>query len=257
VSRLRFPAQTVVIRRTMDAAFLNEIVNHPEVRPWVGGDGVLDLTPVITNPANLAVVTDTGGFIAVGVGEGRYEIHSMFRPTGHGVVAAMREALTYCFTATDAVELVTKVPVGNKAADGLATLAGFRLQGSVTMPWAHGERRAVEIRTLRIEDWAQRARLATELGHWLHDRFAVVLKSRHSSLPPHSPDDPLHDQMAGAAVAMVRAGNPQKAVLFYNRWASVTGYPGIRILRYQPTVLDLEGIIVEVRGEEIEVLTCR
>ena len=33
-----------VLRRTMDAERLNEIANNADVRPWLGGEGRIDLT---------------------------------------------------------------------------------------------------------------------------------------------------------------------------------------------------------------------
>jgi hypothetical protein len=169
----------------------------------------------------------------------------------------MRGALDYIFSATDATELVTKVPSDNQAAFGLARLAGFRPAFSALMPWSSAGPKLITVYRLDLEMWAHRSAACLALGHWLHDQFAAVLAAEASALPPHSPADDAHDRVAGAATLMLRAGNPAKAVQFYNAWAALVGYPIIRWLRDHPVRIDLEGMIVELLGEEIEVLACQ
>jgi hypothetical protein len=255
---MKWPTVSSPLHRTLEATGLNAVANDPAVRLWLGGDGVLDLTADVSNPVNLAASCEEGGFVAKALGEGRYEIHSLFLPTkATAAVKAMRSALDYVFAASDAVELVTKVPTDNAAADGLARLAGFRLLFTSTMEWTSTETKSMGVRTLHIDEWALRSSVALCMGRWLHEQFADVLESHASQLPPHSADDETHDRMAGAAAMMMRAGNIAKAVLFYNRWAVLAGYPPIKWLRDHPTILDLEGMIVELTGEDIEVLSCR
>lgn len=55
----------IQVRRTLDAAAINEIANHPEVRPWLGGDGVLDLSELVSAPANITLAIDGGAFVCV------------------------------------------------------------------------------------------------------------------------------------------------------------------------------------------------
>jgi hypothetical protein len=87
--------------RTLDPAFLNEVANTPAVRVHLGGDGPLDLAPLIEDRNNITLVCEHGGFIfrnADGFGFVR-ELHSMFLPEGWGrsVVEAAREATQYVF----------------------------------------------------------------------------------------------------------------------------------------------------------------
>ena len=255
---MKWPVRASVIQRTMDAAFLNRVANDPAVRPWLGGDGMLDVAPRIANPLNLAGVSDDGGFLAQSLGDGRYEIHSLFLPTRSiGAVRAMRDGLDYLFATTDATELLTKVPDDNPAADGLAQLAGFSRVFSLIADWSVGVKKTVHVGSLHIDDWAMHSKVCLCMGRWLHEQFAAVFAERGSSQPPHSDQDETHDRMAGAAAMMIRAGNTAKGVLFYNRWAALSGYPVITWLRDHPVVLDLEGMIVEVTSEDIEVLTCQ
>ena len=118
----------MTLTRTMDAAFLNEVANHPEVRLWLGGEGVLDLTPLVAHPANVALVTEYGGWLCIKLDDGLYEAHSMFLPEGRSasLVSDMQAGFRYLFTRTDCLEVCTKVPAGNLAAKGLARAARFR-----------------------------------------------------------------------------------------------------------------------------------
>lgn len=255
---MQWPLVETPVRRTMDATFLNTVANDPSVRPWLGGDGPLELSAQINNPLNLAGVSAEGGFVAQSLGDCRYEVHSLFLPVKKtGAVKAMRAALDYIFSASDAMELITKVPDDNTSARGLAILAGFRSLFSAQMPWSAGVRKLIDVRVIELDEWALRSQAALESGQWLHRQFADVLTARGSVLPPHSAKDDVHDRMAGAAMLMIRTGNIAKGVLFYNRWAALAGYPLIKWLRDHPTILDLEGMIVEISGDRIEVLTCQ
>lgn len=257
-TRYALPVVPEGITRTMDATFLNTVANHPDVRPWLGGVGVLDLTASVTDPRNIAAVSEHGGFVAIEQGVGRYEVHSLFLPAaGRGeAVRAMRAAVDYFFTATDGVELVTKVPLFNKAAKGLTLLAGFAPLFVSRIPWGdRGEE--TEFFTLTMDRWALRAAVTAEYGRWLHETMADALASWGSRLPQHSDEDETHDRISGAAVLMVREGNAKKAVRFYNQYARFTGYPPIELVRECPTVLDLGGLIVEARWHEMEILSCQ
>lgn len=259
---MRFPlpaGEAPTFARTMDARLLNTVANHPDVRPWLGGEGPIDLTGALANPSTIAGVTAHGGFVCLAQGGGRYEVHSLFlpgRPRGEAV-RAMRDAIAYFFAATDGVELVTKVPLENRAARGLALLAGFEPLWTGACTWRPGDTVATEYLRLSIDRWALRSDQARALGTWLHQAFDAVKATVGSALEAHSDADDAHDRMAGAAVLMVRAGNAAKAVEFYNRWAAFAGYPGIRLLRAHPVVLDLEGLIVEACGDAMEVLACQ
>lgn len=71
--------------------------------------------------------SDEGGFVFVPMGEGVYEVHTLFLPDAQHVLACGREAAQIMFTATDAVRLVTKVPVDNVPADRLTQKMGASL----------------------------------------------------------------------------------------------------------------------------------
>lgn len=247
------------VARTMSAAHLNAVANHPDVRPWLGGDGPLDLTATLANQANLAFVTEHGGFVLIAHGQSRYEAHSLFLPDGRGreAIDAMHAVRDYIFAMTDAREIVTKVPCANRPAAALARMAGFTPWFQSAIPFTPGAVVPVEFFGLTLQQWALRSASALTLGRWFHEAMADALTKSGSVLPAHSDADDAHDRMAGAAALMVRYGNVRKAEWFYNQWATFVGFPTIRVLRELPTVIDLEGVVVEVRGDQMEVLSCR
>lgn len=242
------------MRRTMDATALNAIANHPDVRLWLGGDGPVDFGPQMRDASNIAVVGDVGGFLAVWLSEGRYEIHSVFLPNhGTAAVTLMREGLDYLFSVTEAIELVTRVPVTNAAAAGLARLGGFQVRYRTQMPWSGGTVIDADVCALSVERWASQSRAAWVAGMAAHDAFAAARPDL-----VHQDDDDTHLQMAGAAWLLVRGGQVLKAAQVYGEYAAMSGHPPFRVLRTTPPILDLgSDLVVEVRANDFEVLTCQ
>lgn len=246
-------AEPYCVRRTFDARRLTEIANNPEVRPWLGGDGPLDLEADVSNPANHAMVTDDGGFIAVRHEPGLYEVHSLFLKTGRSRTQdSMRDGLDYMFTRTDCVRLVTQAPDDNPAAAALAQSGGFK-------PMFRSEvaaRGPTVFLALAIEDWSMSCAALEADGAWFHQTIETAKAVQNSSLPDHA-HDPAHERAVGAAVRMIRAGNVEKAVIFYNRWARLARYPLISLLSLNPPVLDVGDAIASVEGDSMSVLLCR
>lgn len=249
-----------MIKRTMDAAFLNVVVNHPDVRPWVGGSGPLDVSSIIQDPNNVALVTETGGFILTKQDQHRYELHTQFLPEGRGpaMLDAAREGLRYMFAATDCLEIVTKVAASNRPAALLARHVGFDpiFTRDAAWPEPGGSLSAVTYYCLTFDRWRARDLEIAGRGHWFHEQLETAKQAAASELPIH-PDDEAHDRAVGAAVLMALAGNATKAVWTYNRWAALAGYVPISLLSKMPPVIDLVDAVVEIRDGEMEVLTCR
>lgn len=245
-----------MIRRTMNAAFLTEVANHPEVRPWLGAPDipVLDLTPLVGNPENIAIETKGGGWILQAMAPGVYEIHSLFLPEGRGkpFMAGAREMLRYVFTATDATEILTKCPDDNGGARMAASLVGFRERFRRDDAWAPGV--GISYQAFTIDDWFIRDAEALRAGRLFHETLERAKATSGSELPVHA-EDPAHDKAAGGAVLMAWRGNTAKGVAFYNRWASFAGYATVSMVG--PGIVDVRDGIVELQGGEVTVLLCR
>jgi hypothetical protein len=244
-----------VLKRTMDATFLNKVANTEGVREWLGGEGALDLTPLIANPENVTFQDDCGGFIAEKLGAGLYECHSLFLPEGRGfgVYEAMRQGLHYMFVETDCMEVVTKVPLDNRAARGLALKASFVKAFDRDNAWrgADGNQTGVHYMTLSYWAWLRSDDMVERVGRTFHETLERLAKA------PNHPDDPAHNRAAGACALMCMAGNAAKGVFLYNRWARLAGYLPIGLLQQNPAIINIDGTVVSVRNRDMEVLRCQ
>jgi hypothetical protein len=245
-----------LIRRTFDPALLNSVINHPEVRPFMApGDEPIDVTPMVTNPANVALVMEGGGFVLECQEPGIYQVHSQFLPDHRRHTRrAMQAGFDYMFTRTDCERIVTQVPDNNPAAAALAAKAGFRPMFRME----HAPLGPTSYMGLTAEEWAQgNSDLETDSA-WFHERCEAALVGLNH---PEHPEDRAHDRAVGAAVRMVRAGNTIKGVNFYNRWARFAGYTPIRLVSLQPPTLDMseDGLpfIAEIKDGEMEMLQCQ
>jgi len=91
----------------------------------------LDLTEAVSNPDNVFLANEFGGFLFV-KDDYTYEVHTNFLPAGRGkaALAAAKEAARYMFQETDCLAIRTYVPVGNVAADALTRRMGFTQWGT-------------------------------------------------------------------------------------------------------------------------------
>ena len=241
----------------MDAAFLNSVANNPAVRPGLGGKGDIELSGLVADPNNVALVCPFGGFLVMKLESCVYECHSMFLPEASGadVLEAMRGGLSYMFIRTDCIEMVTKAPEGNKAALGAARTMGFSKDYRLERGWPleDGAYGPVDCMSLHISKWMQRDQSVQAGGEWFHDRLEEVTQGK---LPAHY-DEPSHNKAVGAAVEMFRAGNNLKAINIYNLWARRSGFAPLRVLSQSPLIIDMDQVVVEIVNGDMEVLQCR
>lgn len=251
---------TALVRRTMDPRRLNEVANHPDVRPWIGGEKPIDLADLAKDPRNFLLEAQHGGWIFARHEPGTYELHTLFLPQGRGkaCLQAWRAAERWIWSSTDAREIVTRVPRHNAGAAFAARLCGFkeRFTRERAFKTPAGELEAVSYQARAIDDWWPRDAAALEAGVVFHAQLEVAKVLADSGLGDH-PEDQAHDRAAGAACLMMAAGNPRKAAWFYNRWAALAGYAPITLLSEAPLVVDVgAGVVVQVQEGRMEVVRC-
>lgn len=257
LAQVPLTAPKAVVRRTMDATFLNAVANHPAVRPHIAIDPStpLDMSGLVENAANYALVTDHGGFLVVALDPGRYEVHSQFLPKGRGRHAyeAMRAGLRFMFTETDCVELVTRVPDNNAPAKSLAASAGFLEAFRRDRAWGDV---GISYQSLTLDRWAGNAADLEIEGEHFHAALDDARAKLGGTTTSH-PEDAAHDRAVGAAFLMFRAGQTAKGSWFYNRWAALAGYAPAVLLSHTPVVLDINDAVLTLSGGEMEVMKCR
>jgi hypothetical protein len=239
--------------RTFDASLFNRVCNHPDVRPWLGGEGEIDVTATVSNPQNYALWFGEGGFILVAGPGASFEVHSQFTPEGRrSSFGAMRAGMDYMFTRTNAVQLTTFLPDKNLAAKGLGLKGGFR-------NWF---RREEDIRgpgfqaRIDIDDWICRSPDLENDGERFHDILDRAKQACGSKLLAHD-HDPIHERYVGAAYRMYSRGQAKKATSVYNRWAVNAGYAPIMLLSEEPTTVDVVDAVMRLNEDELEVVECR
>ena len=249
------------IERIYSATRVNEVVNHPDVYPWVHGTivGPLDLTPLAEDRRNVILWGEQGGIAFLMVQPGIYEAHAQALPEGRGrwMLDFTWAALHWMFTKTDAMEVVTRVPRGNFGARALAKAVGFTKEFSRPDGWVYDHRPVpVEVWSLQLQGWMKSAPNLVEEGIRFHNELGAEY-IRMGKIDPIHPDDDNHDRYVGAAVAMVKGGQPFKALVFYNRWAKLAGYKEISLLKAEPVIIDIQESILMFKNDTMRVMACQ
>jgi hypothetical protein len=82
-----------MIRRTIDADEIDELINHPLIRPTIGGDGALCADKLVEDRRNIFLVDEGGGALFAWRGPGIYEGHSFFLVRGREAISLGRAML--------------------------------------------------------------------------------------------------------------------------------------------------------------------
>ena len=246
-------AMLASIQVQKDAKRLNEIVNHPEVFPWVGfgGKGPLDLSDAIANDEDVICLLGTyGGVLFHRLQPGLFEAHTQMLPEGRGewALACVQSCLHFLFTRTEAVEILTRCPQGNLPAKALARAIHGRHEFTNAAGWVKdGKPIPAEIYGLRLQDWLRTAPGLVERGQWFHARLDAEMVRIGIDTPNHA-DDTEHDRQVGLACEMMIGGMPGKAAVFYNRWSALAGYAPLQILSLNPLEVDIQSARLVVSG---------
>lgn len=248
-----------MITRAVDAKFINEVLNHPAVRPHVHAPaGIrLDMTQVVSNPNHVVLTGEHGGMIFIQHVKGVYEIHTQVLPDGRGAWALQmaQECVDWLFSKTNAIEVFTRVPEGNVAAMALTRACGAKPEETVWQELS-GVMSKVTIFSGRIQDWIRIAPQLPARGQLFHVKLAEKYKAMNLNLAVHD-EDPWHDRHVGAAVGMFLGGQPVKGMMVFNRYAAMSMAPPMKILSLDPLVVDITDCRLEIIGDDFEVITCQ
>ncbi len=248
-----------MIQRATTAEFINAVVNHPAVRPFVHAPpGPVDLSAVVVNPNHLVLTAEYGGMVLFQHVPGLYEIHTQVLPKGRGEWALnmAQECVRYLFTRTAATEVFTRVPEGNVAAMALARACGAKPEYRPQLQHMPDGDFNIEIYGGRIQDWIKIAPGLEELGAEFHDRLHAKAEAAGIKTSDHA-KNPWHDRNVGAAAAMILGGQVVKGVTFYNRWAAFALAPPITLQSLTPTVIDITDCRLLVEGDDFQVIPCQ
>ncbi|KAA3504596.1 hypothetical protein DXM27_05120 [Rhizobium rhizogenes] len=243
------PDESLSIRREFSAGRINAVINHPDVRPYVGfaDQGPVDLSEAVAHPLNFLLMGEGGGFFLHSRGNGVYEVHSQFLPDhrGRNVVRCLRDAAHWMFTRTDCVEIVTRVPDGNVAADALTRLAGFsllyRLDGQQAQSGCKG---GVKFYRWDVLSWIASAPRIECIGS---DVASQAFGASASILSRHT----------GALIAMASHGHAGKGAALFNSFARLAGFAQSNVISASPVVIAIGQTLVSIDGQSTEVIPCQ
>lgn len=240
------------VRREKHAANFNRLLNHPKVYPWVHGAtvGALDFTGVLSNPNVILLMGQHGGIMYERHQPGLFEIHCQCYPEGRGkwMLAFAQACQHWIFTKTECVEVMTRIPQGNEPARALATRAGLEFQFRNPTGWVM--RNAVvpaDIYSIHVNNWMRDAPGLVERGRWFNS--SLVEQAMTIGVKAKAIDEEPYQRYLGAAVEMILAGQVQKAVVFFNRFAALSSYTPLVVTSAQPLAIVFgESVVVFREG---------
>ena len=244
--------------RTFDALNLNFLANDPAIRPFMLGEGEIDLTERVANVNNFAFYIRAPrngkvlemGFVFDRIDVETVEVHTLCSPSMDfaSVLAFAEEVRDWIFTNTTITRMYTKIAKPNSGARLLAIKMGFRDWHDLGLPIQGEYMGAME---LSLDRWAAVCSRAQERGKVFHTELSPRLEEG-----VHHEDDETHDRFVGAALLIAEAGNPIKGLDLYNRWARMAGYLPVDILAVAPLVVHIGTALVGMQNGRMEVLKC-
>lgn len=124
--------------RTRDADLINRYANHPEIRPYIGGVGELDLSNATFDP-HFALFGEHGGFVLTWTAPETYEVHTLIAPEGRGQWAFdfAKKSIAY-MVGKGATHLWTRIHPQHRHTALFTRKMGFRPCGAVLTDFGGG-----------------------------------------------------------------------------------------------------------------------
>lgn len=123
----------VWLQRSFDAEAVNAFVNHPDIRPFIGGDITqpADLSGPVECDKNICLLGEYGGFLGIWTSPDSYEVHTFIVPEGRGPWAARaaQAGIGMMKDGYGARQLWTRVADGRENVSGFARIAGMTPAG--------------------------------------------------------------------------------------------------------------------------------
>lgn len=250
----------MTITREFDATRINIVLNHADVRPFVAdmAEGYIDMSKQVANNNNVLLMGEHGGCFFYQIMDGLYEVHTQILPAGRGAwtkgfLLAVRN---YIYTQTNAIEVLTRIPGGNKGARLAAESVGMKLEftreDGVTF---NGEIMPVDVYSERLQDWVTMDPYIVQDGEKLHQDMAREAVRVGITEQPHE-DDENHNRYVGACVQMMRGGQYGKAVAFYNRWAILARHAQISLVSITPPTVKFDVGLLKFTNTGLEIIPC-
>lgn len=247
-----------MIHRSFDAGEINPILNSPEILPFIALPGMetLDVTELLKDPGNVLLMAEGGGIVFCHHDPGTYEVHTTFLPEhrGRNAIRASLEAYRWMFTRTDCMALLTRVPALNPAAEKFCKIVGATKEFERKAVWPTKDGPVdMSFWSLRYDDWVRKTPALIESGKQFHVRL-LEEKARHGVSEEQHADEDCHDRYVGICAEMIYGGQPEKAVILYNRWSKFAGYAPISIVSLKPLMINIASAILHIEDRKFTVV---
>jgi hypothetical protein len=219
-----------------------DILNAPDVRPFLGGEG--DLDPIDTTHKRRVYLRDGALFLFTQFGASAI-LHSAVKPESRGRVAhsLASEAALDVFTCTGCTEIVTWHKDDQPHARPPKSF-GFRrwfsapkrIDGDDGTWWR-----------LDVADWIARSKACRKEGERVHSAIHAAGELDHE-------DDPVHDAFVGFVGLCAQRGRLSQGVSVYNYWAALAGYQ--QVAAVGSNTVQWDGATVSLRPDNYEVQSC-
>lgn len=133
-----------MIRRTFDASLVNGFLNHPSIRPTVGGEGFLDSTDLLADRRNVCLISAGGGMLFRWSGPGVFDTHVFMAVRGQKALRITRDMLACMGREFGAQHLWALIPKASRNVQWFARQCGMQSLGPITAP--DGEHQLFEMR---------------------------------------------------------------------------------------------------------------
>ena len=123
-----------MLERCFDTDFINRVVNHPDVRPFVGDPdfGELDLSELVNRPEHWFLMGEHGGFLLMWSAPDVREVHTFVLPEGRGPWAADIRAKSIEYAKAHGTKMLwTKIAPEHKHVERFARQGGMQLTDEV------------------------------------------------------------------------------------------------------------------------------
>ena len=250
-----------MIERTFDAVAVNVILNAEGVREGLATPDIeaLDCAAILSDPRNVGFICEGGAVIFAQIDPGIYEVHVAFLPGWRGAyaLAAARAAVMAMFMKTDAMTLLFRVPDDNPAARRFFAMlgAGKEFHREYAWPGADGLI-GMSFMALRYEQWVLRQHELIIAGRGFYSQMEFELQ-RIGSAAVRLPQDSCAYLYAGAFARMSYAGQLDKAVILYNRFARFAFLPTITLISRSPAVVDFARALIQVKDGSFKAILAR
>ena len=148
----------MMVRRDTEGDLTNAIVNHPQVLPTFTDSPVpIDMRPIAKDPHTIILVgaPPLGCFLFMQIVLGVYEAHGAVMPEGRGEWS--RELAESCvrtiFTATDCIEIMTRIPQGHTGTLALVRHLGFEERWRRPEILFRGKKVPFSVWSLTMQQW--------------------------------------------------------------------------------------------------------